>query len=456
MLITPSNVKFHIQRSRCEHNLMMVATMKKIAQITVLALSVSFYGCSDEQKENSQDASRHQASAKVYQEQGQLRAAILEAKNVIQLQPSAPEGYIALAKIYNQIGAYGATQALLEKVVEKVPAVSTELAYAYLSSKKFRTALNIVSTYPASNDNQTDVQRQASIRAMANLALGDKEGYAKALADFESMGGDATEKTYIEANYALSQGKTEDAQKLLESAITINPENTKILTLLGNVSLYLQQLPKAENYLTKALGLLPKTDILTIERTLVLTQLTETLIQQGRTSEAYTYQKILAEANPESNAAQQRFNEALEYFDQGKLVEAEKILGELREQFPQDKKTATLLGMVEYQKGSDQKASELFDEFVDPETATPTLIQAAALVKYRSNKMDEAVELLKKATESQPNNAAILATYGLAVLDRDEKSSEGAKALEKSLALNPKQQRVRIALAKRYMALGQP
>lgn len=434
----------------------MVAPMKKIAQITALALCVGFYGCSDNQKENSQEAARHQASAKVYQEQGQLRAAMLEAKNAIQLQPTAPQGYNALAKIYNQIGAYGATQALLDKVVEKNPGVATELAYAYFSNKKYRTALNIINTYPAASDNPDDAQRQASIVAMSNLALGDKEAYAKALADFERLGGDPVEKNYIEANSALSQGKTEEAVKLLEAALAAAPESIKVLSLLGNVSLYMQQLTKAEDYLTKALGLLPKTDIITIERTQVLTQLTETLIQQGRTSEAYTYQKILAEANPESNAAQQRFNEALEYFQQGKLAEAEKILGELREQFPQDKKTATLLGLVEYQKGSDQKASELFDEFIDPETATPTLIQTAALVKYRSNKMDEAVELLKKATESQPNDAAILATYGLALLDRDQKSSEGAKALEKSLAMNPKQQRVRIALAKRYMALEQP
>jgi cellulose synthase operon protein C len=111
---------------------------------------------------------------------------------------------------------------------------------------------------------------------------------------------------------------------------------------------------------------------------------------------------------------------------------------------------------VEYQKGDDEKAGDLFDEYVDPETATPTIIQAAALVKYRSNKMDEAIALLKTATETQPNNAAILSTYGLALLDRDPKSSDGAKALEKSLALNPKQQRVRIALAKRYQALEQP
>src|SRR5690606_5522629 len=171
------------------------------------------------------------------------------------------------------------------------------------------------------------------------------------------------------------------------AALLTNPENLELLQLLGSINVYNRNLDVAEQHLTKALGLLPKTDIITSQRLAVLTLLTETLIQLGRTSEAYTYQKVIAEANPESNAAQQRFNEAMELFQQGKLTEAEDILHELREQFPNDKNTATLLGMVEFRKGSDDKASTLFDEFIDPETATPTIIQAAALVKYRNNQM---------------------------------------------------------------------
>jgi cellulose synthase operon protein C len=138
---------------------------------------------------------------------------------------------------------------------------------------------------------------------------------------------------------------------------------------------------------------------------------------------------------------------AMELYRQGKFDEAAKVLSEIREQFPQDKNSAMLMGLVQYQQGQDQQASEIFDKFIDPETATPTVIQAAALAKYRSNKMDEALALLKKSVESQPENAEILATYGLALLDKDPTSAEAEKALEKSLALNPKQQRLRLALA---------
>ncbi len=429
--------------------------MKNIAILILTACCVLFVACSDKQEENQEQAKRHISSARVYQEQGQYRAAIIEAKNVVQLTPESPDGYIALARIYNEIGSYAAVQNLLEQVVEKNPKVATELANSYYLNKKYLTAINTVNTYPAAADNLDDKQRQAWLVAMANISMGNNEGYEKALAELKSSGGKEADIKYVEASYLISKGEIERAQTTLTELLTADPENLDGLVLMANVNIFLRNLDGAEQHLTKALGLLKKTDIISYRKGKIISLLTDTLIQQGRTSEAYTYQKLLADANPEGSLAQQRFNEAMEYYQQGKFVEAESILRELREQYPNDKNTATLLGLVEYQQGSDKQAGDLFDEFIDPETATPSILQAAALVKFRNNQIEEAIDLLKKAAESQPNNYIVLATYGLALLDRDPTSAEGATTLEKSLALEPKQQRIRIALAKRHLLLEQ-
>lgn len=427
--------------------------MNKLSMMMLLIVSLAFAGCGDKEEELANDISRHATSAKTYKQQGQLKAAMLEARNIIQLQPEHAQGYIILANIYNELGVSSAVQKLLEPKLEALPEVSTELAEAYLHGKKYRSALNVIEQHPATDSE--GLQRQAKIAGLSSIYLGENDAANEYINKLREINAGSADVAIVQATSALSQGKSEDALAILNSALQSNPDNLEILQLLGSVNVYNRNLEVAETRLTKALGLLPKTDIITSQRLAVLTLLTETLIQLGRTSEAYTYQKIIAESNPDSNAAQQRFNEAMELFQQGKLAEAEQILSELREQFPNDKNTATLLGMVEFRKGSDDKASSLFDEFIDPETATPTVIQAAALVKYRNNQMDDAVKLLKEAAENQPSNATILATYGLALLDQDDKSAEGAKALEKSLALNPKQQRIRIALAKRYVAMGQ-
>lgn len=429
--------------------------MKNLAKATLVLFCIFIVACSDKQAESQEQARRHISTAKVYQDQGQFRAAIIEAKNVIQLMPAAPEGYVILARIYNDVGSYVATQNMLDQVVKSIPQVSTELANSYYLNKKYLTAINIVNSYPADAADSDNKQRQAWIVAMSNINLGNKDGYENAIAEFKAMGGSNSDAQFIEANYLLSKGDIEGANGLLTDALAAEPENIDTLFLAANVNVFLRNLDAAEQNLTKALSLQKKTDILTRKKALIIGLLTDTLIQQGRTSEAYTYQKLLAESNPEGSLAQQRFNEAMEYYQQGKFVEAETILRELREQYPNDKNTATLLGLVEYQQGSDQQAADLFDEFIDPETVTPSILQAAALVKFRNNKIDEAIELLKKAADSQPNNHVVLATYGLALLDKDPKSAEAAKTLEKSLALEPKQQRIRLALAKRHFLLEQ-
>lgn len=409
--------------------------------------------CGDKQEQSKEDALRHVTSAKVYQEQGQFRAAIIEAKNAIQLQPESPEGLLALARIYNEIGAHTTAQDLLEPRVKKLPSVATELANSLYLSKKYLTAINTVTNYPA--EDTENKLTQIWISALSNINLGNKDGYELALADYRSAGGQESQAKFIESSYLLSKGEIEKARDLLDEVLTAEPENVDVLIQAASVNMFLRKLDVAEKYLTQALGQQKNTDIMSRRKGQIVSLLTDTLIQQGRTSEAYTYQKLLAEANPEGNAAQQRFNEAMELYQQGKFAESEAILRELREQFPNDKNTATLLGLVEYQQGSDRQAADLFDEFIDPETVTPTVLQAAALVKFRNNQIDDAIELLKKAADSQPNNYVVLATYGLALLDKDPKSAEGAKALEKSLALEPKQQRIRIALANRHMQLDQ-
>src|SRR5690606_4247065 len=149
---------------------------------------------------------------------------------------------------------------------------------------------------------------------------------------------------YLQGRFQLSQGKREDARQTLESALEESPNNLEVLLLLGELSLYTNQLEKAEDYLTRALAQIPSGDVMTADRAEVLGYLTQTLIQQGRTSEAYTYQKLLADANPENQVVQQKFSDAMELYQQGKFPDAETLLKEIHEQFPTDKNTGTLLG----------------------------------------------------------------------------------------------------------------
>src|SRR6187551_3673222 len=189
--------------------------MKNIATLILISLCIGLVACGDKQEENQEQAKRHVSSAKVYQAQGQYRAAIIEAKNAMQLMPESPDGYIALSRIYNEIGSYPAVQNLLELVVKKNPQVATELANAYYLNRKHLTAINTVTSYPADAASPEDKQRQAWIKAMSNISLGNKDGYELALAELKALGGTEADIKYVEANYLISKGEIEKAQAAL-------------------------------------------------------------------------------------------------------------------------------------------------------------------------------------------------------------------------------------------------
>ncbi|RYE53326.1 MAG: tetratricopeptide repeat protein, partial [Sphingobacteriales bacterium] len=311
------------------------ALSKMLAIFTAIICIFFLSGCKD--ADNEEDVSRSVKAAETYYNQGQFRAAILEAKNAIKKNPKNPQGFMVLSKIYNQIGGYPATQSILEPIVTQMPQVSLELAEAYVAAKKYRSALNTLNSYePASNDVPAKQKKQILV-ARSNIALGDKQAYEKSLLALKELDADKVEIGLIEAEALTAQGNVGELNSSISETLKGALENTRVLIFLGDMAIRNNEYSSAEEYYTKALGLLPKTDIFTVERLTALGQLTEVLIKQGKSGEAYRYQKILAEANPEGHAAQEKFNDAMELFRQGKFADAEKVLKELREQFPQDK-----------------------------------------------------------------------------------------------------------------------
>lgn len=422
-----------------------------------LLLALCLAACGDNKSASQEEVGRFIKSAQTYTGQGQYRAAMLEAKNAIQKSPESAAGYVMLAEIYNTLGAFVATQTLLEPRVKTMPEAALALSEAYVETRKYRSALNLLTESKPANETAAQAYERALLMARCHIYLGDTEALATALSALEKFTEHQVGVKILSAESLLAQGKHEQALGLLEGlSSTEKTEQVRLLLFKGNIALQQNALARAEDSYTQALALLPNTDLMTAEKLIVLGQLTDALIKQGKSGEAYSYQKIIAEANPEGNAAKEKFNDAMELFRQGKFPEAEATLKELREQFPQDKNTAILLGLVEYQKGQDKQAIDLFDQYIDPETTASSVIQAAALAKFRANKMDDAIALLKNSVAGQPDNAELLATYGLALLEQDKTSAEGQKALEKSLALNPKQQRLRLALAKRDFEMKNP
>jgi len=418
--------------------------------MVILVLS----SCSNKQEEINKEFKRHEKSAESYRQSGQLRAAAMEAQNMIRVSPDRIDGYELLVEIYNQIGSYNTVQEIISPKISQLPSLSTEMARSLIESRKARSAIDILDKYPAVATDVDAYFEQQKLRALANILLGDKEAYQQALTNLKSSREDEVEVALLEARWQLAQGKLLEAENLLTPIAKAHEGNAELLKWLGFIKLAENDLDSAEAYSTKALSLTKSGDLLTAQRSQLLNQLIEILIQQGRSSEAYVYQKMIADANPEGTAAQQRLDEAMEFYQQGKYQQAQEIISQIRSNFPRANQVSLLQGLLSFQSGNNDSANDIFDEYLDPETADISFIQAAALAKLKTHKVDEAIELLRRASEAQPQNALVQTTYGLALIDLNSQDELGAKVLEKSIALNPTQNRLRLVLAKYYIKRG--
>lgn len=421
--------------------------------IMIAGLTLGLLACAGDDKNTAKESARHLKTAQAYEKQGQFRAALLEARNVIQLKPDSAEGYAVLANIYNQIGAHRLTIKLLRDRESLSTGLDIYLAQAYLASKKYSSTVSLLEPLIETSLSESELLECYRLLGEAYLHLKETQKFERVVGLLGAESKGVQSSLFLQSEMDLSMESIDQAKNRLTELVTTY-NNFDALTLLGDIALLNNELDSAESNYTKALGTLRNTDVLLANRSLILRRLIEVLVRSGRSGEAFAYQKLLSEGNPDSYAAQQKFSDAMQLYVDGDLQGASTLLKELREQFPQDKDSGTLLGLVAQKQGENELASQLFDEFVDTETVTPSVIQAAALAKLNNQKADEAVKMLKSAVDQQPNNAGILAAYGLALVELDIDSNEATMVLERSLALNPAQHRLRIALARSYMQKG--
>jgi predicted Zn-dependent protease len=413
--------------------------------VTMLCLS----GCNESPEDRQKEANQYYKSADQLMKQGQLRAALVQAKNVIQLIPDSAQGYLQVTRIYNRIGYYSEVEKLIGSKINTMPELAYPLAYSYYQRKKYRSVLDTLNLTAAPEDPAVNL-----LRALCHLHLGEDILFEKDLKSLEQEK-DNPYLLYARAKSAEARGDLLKAESFLKQILSTAPIYIDAITDLAEIYFKQSRFDAAEQRLTQALAAITNADTLTVEKARVLTMMVEMLVQQGRSSEAYTYQKILATANPELDFMRGRFDEALEFYAEGNIERARSVLIDLHQSFPNNSNVTTLLGVIAFQLGQDEEAETYLSQVIDPETATSSLIYASSLLKTRNNKIDDAITLLKSAVEAQPRNAQLLSTYGLALLQKDPLDKEAVLALEKSIVMDPKQQRLRLALADRHYRLGE-
>ncbi len=421
----------------------------KFSTALLITFCLALFSCGDDAGQRK--AADHVSRSEAYMKQGQFRAAMIEARNAIKVEPSNPANSLVLSRVYSAIGANRQIETLLLPQLENSRhEVGLDLAEAYVKLGKFVSARELLESLQI----KTPEQERLAQRLNADVLMLEKN-YEAALAIYaELIAADPGEYRAAEGriNVLIQSKQLQAAQVATEELISRHNENPSALYLAGYVAYLVNSLESAESHLTNALIYLPETDILLPVKSRVLRLLSRTLTEQGRADEALIYSRLLAEANPDAHSAEQQFTSVMSLIQEGKLDEAQAALEELLEDNPNSQSAALVLGLVKLEQGELDSAAELLGSSVDVETAKSDLISTTVSAQVRSGQAKQALETLDRALQAKPSDSKLLAMQGLLALNVKGREKDGARNLQKALSMDPWRVRLRMALAKYYFA----
>ena len=422
----------------------------------LLALFVALaLGCSDDGKNTAASVERHLLQSNTYLQQGQFRAAQIEAKNAIQKAPDNIAGHIALARISNAMGRYKYAIARLERLPEQAYQDTNflqTLAQAYIKRNKFRSARALL-------ENSQSVLRPLGqsyllLLAQAENGLGNSF-IAKALYQ-QVLSADPNN---VEALLAMARMKTSEsniaeANRLIDQSLAVANDNPDAYFLQAQISLAADNWEAAENQLTEALSLLPNVDVMTPRKSVYLALLTDLLVQQGKSAEALIYTQQIARAFPGMEVAQGEFRDASSLFEQGEFEQAENKLRKLVDEYPNFEEAALLLAVIRYRAGDTEAASNYFSGRVDAEISDPRITKLAAIADLRNNQPERVISLLEKYV-SDNEDAQLLVIFGKAAIAANQRA-EAERALKRAIIINPTIDEPYLSLADMYNSATPP
>ncbi len=391
-------------------------------------------------------------SARSYIKQGQFRPALIEIQNVLQRDPSNEAAIILSAKISMELGQIRSAYRQLERLDGKSFDYFRTLADAYIKARKYSSALLTIRGHDAVFSAHPVEKNVLSGRAFAGLGE-----YQRAESLFREVL-DA-EPANLEARMGLAaisalRGDLEAAEEALKEILEDAPQYIPALEWMSAVYLRQGRMDLAEDTLTSMISALPATDIYTHQRAGVLRTLIALLAQQGRSGEALVYQRILSEAFPGAMETEARYREALADIQAGELDKAEHLLLELYKESPGHETGGKLLGLLNFIQGRQEQAYNYFSESVDPETASPRLLEAIAANLLQMNRPDQVIEKLSERVEGS-RDSQLMALYGVALLN-DRQEEAGLSWLKKAIDIRPGNARLRLLLASHYNSRTPP
>lgn len=369
---------------------------------------------------------------------GELRAAMIELRNVLQQNPQHVGARLGLGRLSLETGAPDAAISEFERArqlgAEPGP-LAILMARARLMQGRNEAALEVINETP-----EADPETQAtldSLRGEALFALGRVDEAGQAFDRVLETHPDAVPALTGAARIALLGGQVGEARAQLDRALALDPASVNAWDLLGDLEQSAGHLDAAEAAYSESIRHSHAPYLDHLKRASVR------LVREdfaGAEDDARRMRR-LAPNHPATG-----YVEGLIHFHQGRYPEAQSALEQSLQRGPDFMPSAYYLGATHFAQGHYRRAEQQLSRYLRAFPDSPDGARLLAAIRLREGEPDRAEELLAPLLRRSPDDLMALNLMGNLHLSRGQRE-EGIAHLRRAADVRPDDADQQAALA---------
>jgi putative PEP-CTERM system TPR-repeat lipoprotein len=379
-----------------------------------------------------------------------INAAAIELRNTLKADPDNAEARYLLAGINLDFGDYATAQkdfTHAEKSGWDPEQTRLGIARCLIGLGRYQDLLDV-----EINDQWSAVTRAEllGLHAVAEAGLGNAKRAAELAEQAEQLDSDALYAMKSRTQLAIIDGRLDEAQALLLTALQSHPDNPELLLLDASVNLQRNQVDTAREIYQRVIDQDPPGFMSVYGRNarlwLVQLQITARELEQAEASIRPLFRR-------DPNDPFTNYLGGMLAFDQSRYQIAEERLLKVLKLAPEHNPARLLYGAVNFAEQNYEQAAYFLSKYVQ---AVPENLEARKLLARSYillGRPEEAREVLQTALDDESGDAELLTLAGLSELRRGEKLA-GIAGLEKALKASPGSVSIRSELARAYIEAG--
>jgi len=390
-----------------------------------------------------------------YMQQGEYRAAAIEARNTLQKNPQNADARYLLAVISLQYGDYRTAEReyrLVDNAGWGDGLARIGRARALLELGELAQVVDATKLLPDYSD--TVKADLLALQAAAQSAMGQPERARASLQQATALDPSAWQVVLTQIRLLLAEDEIQQAASAAEAALGSYPDNAGLLLEAAEIALLQNDNDKANQLLARIIADDPP-DYISGYGVIARLSLVQQLILEGRFDEARAMLKPLYART--RNGPYTNYLGGLVAFASGDYDLAEQRLLKVLKVVPDHGPTRLLFATVNFAQQDYEQAAYFLSKylFTDPDNIEARkLLGRCYILLDQPGQASEALQPALSDDTGSDDDAELLMLVGMSKLNSGD-SAEGIRSMERALLVSEHEVTLRKELAEVYMTTGE-